>query len=135
MTGWPSPMPDRLASAPDVQRQLGVTDRWIREHRDRPGFPAAHYDPTAVRAYLEGLAVNQHGEGWTRERIVEAMLRWYERYGEWPWAGAWNAQASDYCLTHAKEPEAWPSYRTVARRFGSWDNALAAAQREHVRAP
>ena len=55
---------------------------------------------------------------WTEETIVEAIHRWYARYGRLPNATLWRARGID--------PPHPPS-STVQNKFGSWNAAIEAA--------
>ena len=67
---------------------------------------------------------------WTRERVIDAMREWHERYGRLP-------SSYDWSRTHAKRREAsalerlregeWPSPSVVGALFGSWQKAHEAA--------
>ena len=72
---------------------------------------------------------------WTRERVVEAMLEWRERYG-------WLPTSYDWSRTHARQRggEAlerlalgeWPAASVVGGLFGTWAAARAAASGEDL---
>jgi AcrR family transcriptional regulator len=74
---------------------------------------------------------------WTRECVLDAMLRWSTRYGRLP-------SSYDWSRTHARrrggEPLErlsagdWPSAGVVTAVYGSWKAAQAAAAKEIVQA-
>ena len=74
---------------------------------------------------------------WTRERVLDAMLRWNTRYGRLPSSYDWSS-------THARrrggEPlerlstDDWPSAGVVTAVYGSWTAARAAAGEQLVQA-
>jgi AcrR family transcriptional regulator len=74
---------------------------------------------------------------WTRERVLDAMLRWCTRYGRLP-------SSYDWSRTHARrrggEPLErlstgdWPSAGVVTAVYGSWEAARAAAAKQIVQA-
>lgn len=53
---------------------------------------------------------------WSKDDILYAMLEWEEKHGEPP---RWN----DWQIATAETPASM----TVRKRFGSWNNAMAAA--------
>jgi hypothetical protein len=67
---------------------------------------------------------------WTRERVLDAMLRWTTRYGRLP-------SSYDWSRTHARRrggealerlsDRNWPSASVVPNVFGIWAKARAAA--------
>jgi hypothetical protein len=73
---------------------------------------------------------------WTRERVLDAMLRWSTRYGPLP-------SSYDWSRTHARrrggEPLErlctgdWPSAGVVTAVYGSWKAARAAAAEQSSR--
>lgn len=62
------------------------------------------------------------GHGWTRAGLLRPLMEHYIRHGAWPAGKHWEAAAAEH-----------PSRRTYVRRFGSWDQAVAAAARELTR--
>ena len=74
---------------------------------------------------------------WTRERVLDTMLRWSTRYGRLP-------SSYDWSRTHARrrggEPlerfstDDWPSAGVVTAVYGSWKAARAAAATHIVQA-
>jgi hypothetical protein len=64
---------------------------------------------------------------WTRERIAEAIRLWSERYGEPPSACDWNSALAYKNKDARYLGHAWPRLATVQTKFGSWNDALAAA--------
>jgi len=78
---------------------LGVSRQGIREMR--------------ARAHPDGL-----GSRWREQALIEALIHHRRDHGEWPSGNAWEAATA----TH-------PARRTYVRRFGSWDAAVAAAER------
>lgn len=73
---------------------------------------------------------------WTQERVVQAIRKWHETYGQPPAACDWNVSPSQLAR---RTPEAakrivdrweagyWPHVVTVIARFGSWSAAISAA--------
>jgi hypothetical protein len=69
---------------------------------------------------------------WTRERVLDTMRIWLERYGRLP-------SSYDWSRTHARrrggralerlEDGDWPPASVVADVCGSWEAARAAARR------
>jgi AraC-like DNA-binding protein len=67
---------------------------------------------------------------WTRQRVIDAMREWRERYG-------WLPSSYDWSRTHATRrggvalerlnARAWPSASVVGKLFGSWREARGAA--------
>ena len=67
---------------------------------------------------------------WTRERVLDAMRDWRERYGRLP-------SSYDWSRTHARRRGGdalerlakgeWPAASVVSDRFGTWGAARAAA--------
>lgn len=60
--------------------------------------------------------------GWPRSELLQALINHYVREGTWPTGHQWEAATSEH-----------PSWRTYRRRFGSWQQAIAAAAREVAR--
>lgn len=68
---------------------------------------------------------------WPRERVIEAIRAWAERYGAPPAAPDWNPAQARW-FGHPEKVERfrggeWPSTTTVAKRFGSWAAGIEAA--------
>ena len=73
---------------------------------------------------------------WTRERVLDAMLRWSTRYGRLP-------SSYDWSRTHARRRGGeslerlstgdWPSAGVVTAVYGSWKAARAAAAEQSSR--
>ena len=67
---------------------------------------------------------------WTRERVIDAMREWHERYGRLP-------SSYDWSRTHANRRRGaalkrlgdghWPSASVVGQLFGTWQLAREAA--------
>lgn len=53
---------------------------------------------------------------WTRETIVEAMLRWHDEQGSLPTSPQWQ-----------RRNEGYPTYDAVRKVFAGWPGAIAAA--------
>jgi hypothetical protein len=69
---------------------------------------------------------------WTRERVLEAMRDWRDRYGRLPSSYDWSATHADRRGGVAYQRLAtgdWPSASVVTAAFGSWAAALEAVQR------
>jgi len=69
---------------------------------------------------------------WTRARIIAAIQEWARLYGEPPAMADWNPWACEHELGDYDRParyEAgdWPTCSWVVRRFGRWNDAIAAA--------
>ena len=66
---------------------------------------------------------------WTRQRVLNAMLAWCERYGRLPssydWSRTHARRRGGEALKRLGEGE-WPSASVVVARFGSWAAARAA---------
>jgi AraC-like DNA-binding protein len=127
---------------------------------------AYFYDPTgekarAVKARYQGLCRGcgaytqpRNGKGdayayckachpgaierrWTRERLLDAMLRWRTRYGRLPSSYDWSRTRA---RRRGGEPLErlstgdWPSAGVVTAVYGSWKAARAAAARQIVEA-
>lgn len=68
---------------------------------------------------------------WSRERVIECIKEFKERYGVLPTSTDWNAAMAKY-LGHDERVQRWnenkwPATNTVIARFGSWSNAIEAA--------
>jgi len=69
---------------------------------------------------------------WTRERVLEAMGEWLDRYGRLP-------SSYDWSRTHARRrggdplerltQGAWPAASVITELFGTWAEARVAASR------
>lgn len=77
---------------------------------------------------------------WTRDEVIEKLREWQEAYGEPPSATDWNGsdtlaasrrsaeRSRAWAERHRRFVEGeWPWNGTVAKLFGSWNNALNAA--------
>jgi hypothetical protein len=75
---------------------------------------------------------------WTRERVLEAMRVWRERYGRLPssydWSRASARRRGGDALARLGQGD-WPSASVVTSVFGSWANARADAHGAATRAP
>jgi AcrR family transcriptional regulator len=71
---------------------------------------------------------------WTRERVLDAMLRWSTRYGRLPssydWSRTHARRRGGEAVVRLSEGE-WPSTSVVADVFGRWAAAREAAASEH----
>ena len=63
---------------------------------------------------------------WSRDRIIEAIQEWADRFGTPPTAPKWNVAASGHDSARWKAGT-WPHLSYVQRIFGSWANAIEAA--------
>jgi hypothetical protein len=54
---------------------------------------------------------------WSEENVIAALQRWFEEYGRSPTALEWN-----------RSGETHPSRNTAVNVFGSWSEALSAAE-------
>lgn len=72
---------------------------------------------------------------WTRERIIEAIQRYNERYGRPPGAMDWNLAMARHVAAPERLAEiearwqagVWPYVNTVIARFDKWSLAIEAA--------
>jgi hypothetical protein len=75
---------------------------------------------------------------WTRERVLDAMRTWHERYGRLPssydWSRASARRRGGDALARLGQGD-WPSASVVTSVFGSWANARADAHGAATRAP
>jgi len=66
---------------------------------------------------------------WTRERVLDAMLRWSTRYGRLPssydWSRTHARRRGGEALERLREGD-WPSAGVVTDVYGSWTAARAA---------
>jgi DNA-directed RNA polymerase specialized sigma24 family protein len=92
-------------------RALRRQGHTFREIEARTGVPAG-YGPSLARRESR---VTASSEGWTRELVMECLRRFQERFGRVP------------VQDDAKHNPTMPCPNTVARLFGSWREALAAA--------
>lgn len=101
----------------DELERVPSTSDWL-EHRARPALSTIRLRlgswPEALRA--AGYDANA---GWTRERILDAMLDWSRDHGHRAPVGAdWKTADPD---------GRWPCEDTVRRLFGTWTAAVGAA--------
>lgn len=71
---------------------------------------------------------------WTEERVVEAILKFKERYDRWPVATDFNPGMGDRLgkpevRKRFEEDGDYPYTNTIRTLFGSWNNAMQAAGR------
>lgn len=73
---------------------------------------------------------------WTRERIIEAIQWWADKYGEAPATTDWDPWHARHLFGDEKRARRFerdhkagriPSFRHTVKRFGTWNNAIAAA--------
>ena len=101
-------------SAKTIDRRWG----WEAFRAAAVGVPRGRLHELKVRA-RPGFP----GHGWTRSGLLRPLMEHYIRQGRWPAGKHWEAAAVEH-----------PSRRTYVRRFGSWEQAVAAAARELTRA-
>lgn len=73
---------------------------------------------------------------WTEERVIEAILKFKERYGRWPVATDFNPGMGDRLgrpevRKRFEEDGDYPYTNTIRTLFGSWNNAMQAAGRPY----
>jgi hypothetical protein len=83
---------------------------------------------------------NRFKSKWTRDAIIEAILRWIEEHGEVPRANDWDSTRMRMLAAVAEakalvwrgriaiwEAGDWPSSRQVKQVCGTWNGAILAA--------
>lgn len=68
-------------------------------------------------------------QDWPQERVVAAIQRWAEMFGQPPSANDWNTSSPWHKGERVKRWNSgdWPYPSTVVARFGTWNAALEAA--------
>ncbi|MBO0728380.1 MAG: methyltransferase domain-containing protein [Acidimicrobiaceae bacterium] len=122
---------DSLRAAHDELGRWPYATEWDRATPDHPGrrtvvrrFGSWSAATMAARTARESSPAPARkprtpvakGLRWTREAIIEALIRWHREHGRWPTCNHWR---------HAGPW--WPSFSTVLGRFESWSAAVAAA--------
>lgn len=84
---------------------------------------------TEVAERCKGCARRHKQENakWQPEKIVEAIKRWADTYGDAPAATDWNVGMCHGAALRAFYAGDYPHLTEVQRRFGTWNNALEAA--------
>ncbi|MHB1537134.1 MAG: hypothetical protein ACYCUM_13960 [Solirubrobacteraceae bacterium] len=71
-------------------------------------------------------------KAWTREAILDAILRWRAEQGRWPAAADWSPSTARRRGQHERVAlyyaGIWPDAARVGREFGGWRAAIAAAE-------
>lgn len=78
-------------------------------------FPGANKGKIAESFRKKGISVPILTKTWTNEKILDIITNFTKQTGKIP-----------ICTDFSNNPE-FPDYSTVADRFGSWNNAIAAA--------
>jgi hypothetical protein len=83
-----------------------------------PNTVAAHFGSWNAALDAAGVGRPPPRLRWEHSTILAALRAWHAEHGRRP-------QARDFA--HAEDRARWPNPGTVARHFGSWNNAVRAA--------
>jgi AraC-like DNA-binding protein len=122
---------------PTGEKARGVKARYVGACRGCGAYTQPRNGKGDAYPYCKTCHPGAIERRWTRERVLDAMLRWSTRYGRLP-------SSYDWSRTHARrrggEPLErlstgdWPSAGVVSAVYGSWKAARAAAQQQIVQA-
>jgi 5-methylcytosine-specific restriction protein A len=106
------------------ERETGdrVTQRLLRCNERPEWLPSEtelrpHFATLTDALLAAGSQVSLRTQRWDKDGIIKAMRAWHARTGKAPTARAWTAAAADH-----------PAGVTVRIAFGSWQEALEAAE-------
>ncbi len=122
---------------PTGEKARAIKARYVGVCRGCGAYTQPRNGKGDAYAYCKGCHPGAIERRWTRERVLDAMLRWSTRYGPLP-------SSYDWSRTHARrrggEPLErlgtgdWPSAGVVTAVYGSWKAARAAAAKHIVQA-
>jgi hypothetical protein len=120
---------------PTGEKARAVKARYVGVCRGCGAYTQPRNGKGDAFAYCKACHPGAIERGWTRERVLAAMVEWRSRYGRLP-------SSYDWSRTHARrrggEPlerlstEDWPSAGVVTAVYGSWRAARAAAAKQVV---
>jgi len=117
---------------PTGEKARAVKARYVGVCRGCGAYTRPRNGKGDAYAYCKACHPGAIERRWTRERVLEAMGEWLERYGRLP-------SSYDWSRTHARRrggealarvaQGGWPAASVVSRVFGSWDAARAAFEK------
>ena len=115
---------------PTGEKARAVKARYVSVCRGCGAYTQPRNGKGDAYAYCKACHPGAIARRWSRERLLEAMQDWRNRYGRLP-------SSYDWSRTHARgrggealerlAEGAWPAASVVGRTFGSWAVARAAA--------
>jgi hypothetical protein len=118
---------------PTGAKARAVKARYVGVCRGCGAYTQSRNGKGDAYAYCKACHPGAARRRWTRERVLDAMLRWSARYGRIP-------SSYDWSRTHARrrggEPlerlstDDWPAAGVVTAVYGSWNAARAAAAKQ-----
>jgi AcrR family transcriptional regulator len=122
---------------PTGEKARAVKARYVGVCRGCGAYTQPRGGKGDADAYCKACHPGAIERRWTRERVLDAMLRWSTRYGPLPSSYEWSR-------THARRRGGeslerlstgdWPSAGVVTAVYGSWKAARAAAAKQIVQA-
>jgi AcrR family transcriptional regulator len=123
---------------PTGEKARAVKARYVGVCRGCGAYTQPRNGKGDAYAYCKACHPGATQRRWTRERVLAAMREWRDRHGRLP-------SSYDWSTTHARRRGGvalerlaqgdWPAASVVARLFGSWVAARAAASGDDVRPP
>jgi hypothetical protein len=115
---------------PTGEKARAVKARYVGVCRGCGAYTQPRNGKGDAHAYCKACHPGAIARRWTRERVLEAMGEWRERYGRLPSSYDWSRTHARRrggealrCLTEGR----WPSSSVVSYTFGSWGAARAVA--------
>jgi hypothetical protein len=115
---------------PTAEKSRAVKARYVGLCRGCGAYTQPRNGKGDAYAYCKACHPGAIERRWTRERVLEAMRGWLDRYGRLP-------SSYDWARTHARargeealarlEGGEWPPASVVTYMFGNWAAARAAA--------
>jgi AraC-like DNA-binding protein len=123
---------------PTGEKARAVKARYVGVCRGCGAYTQPRNGKGDAYAYCKACHPGAIQRRWTRERVLEAIGEWLDRYGSLP-------SSYDWSRTHARrrggealrrlEADEWPPASVVTSAFGSWDAAREAASGGAVTTP
>ena len=118
---------------PTGEKAKAVKARYVGLCRGCGAYTQPRNGKGDAHAYCKACHPGAIQKRWTRERVLEAMGEWFDRYG-------WLPTSYDWSRTHARRRRgealeriaagAWPPASVVTNAFGSWPAARVAASED-----
>jgi len=118
---------------PTGEKARAVKARYVGVCRGCGAYTHPRNGKGDAYAYCKACHPGAIERRWTRERALEAMGEWLDRYGRLPTSYDWSRTHARRRGGEALERLAgseWPAASAVSRLFGTWAAARAAAPRD-----
>lgn len=116
---------------PTGEKARAVKARYVGVCRGCGAYTQSRNGKGDAYAYCKACHPGAIQRRWTRERVLEAMGEWQERYHRLPTSYDWSrthARARGGEALARLEGGEWPPASVVTRRFGSWAAARRGAE-------